>query len=426
MATNSPILAQHQQAEAATLTYGTGADGTPVVEVVGTFGDLELEYAAIRKSCVLIDLPQRGVLEVTGPERLEFLNRMLTQELKNLPPFASRRSFWLNRKGRIDADVRVIDLPSRTLLDVDVLATKRALDGLASYIITEDVQIRDVTQEMHRLSLHGPTSIALVSGLALHASGADASGPAFGELLDGRACVVRIAGHEVVVDRDDSAGEVGLELTMGVNAAAPVYEELLRGGLDPEADVPPPQREASRATTAQPLGSRVRLRPAGWLAYNIARIEAGSPMYNIDFGADSLPAESGVINDRVSFTKGCYLGQEIVARMHARGHPKQCLVALRLADDVPLVRSKENPDVSLPLHPLAGAHVFAARQGDEAPPAIGIVTSSTLSPMLGAKPVCFAQVKWEYVAAGTKVAVEAEGSIIDATVQPSLAFWRRG
>ncbi|MDX2117611.1 MAG: glycine cleavage T C-terminal barrel domain-containing protein [Planctomycetota bacterium] len=426
MATISPIASQHHQAEAATLSYGSGADGTPVIDVVGTFGDLELEYAALRKGCVLLDQPHRGVIEVKGRERLEFLNRMLTQELKNLPPFSSRRSFWLNRKGRIDADFRVIDLPSRTLLDVDVLALKRGFDGLSSYIISEDVELRDITQETHRLALHGPTATALVSALARHASGADASGPAFAELLAGRACVVQVAGHEVVIDRDDSAGEIGLELTMPVGAAVAVYDELLQAGSDPDADVPHPERDPSRPQT---LGSRVRLRPAGWLAYNIARIEAGTPLYNIDFGADSLPAESGVIDDRVSFKKGCYLGQEIVARMHARGHPKQCLVAIRLADNTPTVASRENPDVHLPHLPVTGAPVFAVPAGGDAsvaPPVIGAVTSSTISPMLGARPACLAQVKWEYVAPGTKLMVDAEGTMVAATVQPSLAFWKRG
>ena len=161
------------------------------------------------------------------------------------------------------------------------------------------------------------------------------------------------------------------------------------------------------------------------MAYNIARIEAGSAVYNIDFGPDSLPAESGVINDRVSFTKGCYLGQEIVARMHARGHPKQTLVALRVADDGPRQVSTENPAISLPRVPITGSHVFALPQGDIAPPAVGMVTSGTISIMLGARAVCFAQVKWDSSTPGTKLMVDAEGAMVEATVQPTLTFWKK-
>jgi folate-binding protein YgfZ len=270
--------------------------------------------------------------------------------------------------------------------------------------------------------LHGPTAIDLIAGLASHASGTDASGPALSELLPGRACVVQIAGHEVIIDRDDSTGEVGLELTMAASAAVPVYEELLRHGVDPDGEQAQALRDPARANT---LGARVRLRPAGWLAYNIARIEAGSAVYNIDFGPDSLPAESGVINDRVSFTKGCYLGQEIVARMHARGHPKQTLVALRLADNGPRLVSPENPAISLPRVPVTGSHVFAKPQDDIAPPAVGMVTSSAISIMLGARAVCFAQVKWDSSTPGTTLMVDAEGAMVEATVQPTLTFWKK-
>src|SRR4051812_36724439 len=107
MAAVSPLLRWHQQAEAALQTYGPPEAGVQVVE---TFGELELEYAALRKHCVLIDQPQRGTIQVTGADRLAFLNRMVTQELKGLAPFQVRRSFWLNRKGRIDADLRIIEL----------------------------------------------------------------------------------------------------------------------------------------------------------------------------------------------------------------------------------------------------------------------------------------------------------------------------
>src|SRR5262245_16249908 len=113
------------------------------VQVVATYGELELEYAAIRKHAALLDLPHRAVIEVTGPDRLDFLNRMITQELKGLPENQVRRSFWLNRKGRIDSDLRVINLADRVLLETDILAAPRAIKGLSAFVITYDVTIRD-------------------------------------------------------------------------------------------------------------------------------------------------------------------------------------------------------------------------------------------------------------------------------------------
>lgn len=387
--------------------YGPLDEGDAPLSVVATFGELELEYASLRKHCVVIDCPQRGVIEVTGADRLSFLNRMITQELKGLAPFRMVKSFWLNRKGRIDADMRVIDLPERTLLEMDVLAVSRTVDGLGKYVITEDVKIADASQALHRLSLHGPTGLFLLQAISQPSMGANASGPAFEDLLPGRAVVLRIGQADVVVVRDDSAGVVGLELIMGVKDAAKVYEELLSAGrhTEPEPGVSPapnPWRNTAE---------RTRLRLAGWHAWNIARIEAGTPIYNIDFGPESLPAETGVMGDRVSFTKGCYLGQEVVARMHARGHPKQMLVGVKF-------ETRMDPGVGLPAQPVDGSQLHI--EGGEA---VGAVSSATLAPMLGSAPVALASVKYEYSKPGTVVsATGSDGQGLKGVVQAGLSF----
>ncbi|MGH7133940.1 MAG: hypothetical protein ACREJO_18580, partial [Phycisphaerales bacterium] len=134
MARLSPIADLIARAQAHLGSWGPPDGGVPIVE---TFGEVPVEYAAIRKSCGLMDEPQRTVLEITGPDRLDFLNRMVTQELKGFEPFTVRRTFWLSRKGRIDADLRLINLPDRVLADVDTFAADRAAAGLSGYIITE-------------------------------------------------------------------------------------------------------------------------------------------------------------------------------------------------------------------------------------------------------------------------------------------------
>lgn len=399
-----------QMAEAAMLPYGPADLPGGGVLVVETFGELELEYAAIRRQCVLMDLPQRGVIEVTGPERLDFLNRMLTQELKKMPPFHAKRSFWLNKKGRIDADLRVIDLPSRTLLEMDIHAVERTRKGLSDYIVMEDVSIADVTEKTHRMSLHGPMAMALLSAVSMNVGGAEASGPAFDDLQPGRAGAVSVAGATVVAWREDTCGVPGLELIVPSEQALAVYQLLIEAGHDRDHEA----HEPAALVQANPwrmVASKVRLRPAGWAAYNIARIEAGTPMYNIDFGPESLPAETGVMEDRVSLTKGCYLGQEIVARMHSRGHPKQVLVGVKF-------QSRTDEATGFPAQPVSGAELFAT--GSDTP--IGAVTSSTLSPMLGQTPVALAQVRWGNQAAGTVLQAGGEKARLDGTVQGSLVF----
>lgn len=404
MARVSPIRRLHQQAEASLALYGPGEEGAGKVEVVETYGELELEYAAIRKHCMLLDQPYRGLIELRGRDRLDFLNRMVTQELKGLPPFRVRRSFWLNRKGRIDADLRIIDLPDRTFLELDVHAVQRTLEGLKSYIVSEDVEIRDTTEIHHRVALHGSTGTLLVRPLAQFAGGALASGPAFDELRPDSACVVTLADAECVIFRDDSTGDCGLEFIIPAPAVQGVFEQFLELGAEHDG------HGGSGA-----LASRVKLRPGGWHAFNIARIEAGRPLYQLDFGGDSLPAETGVIDDRVSFTKGCYLGQEIVARMKSRGHPKQRLVAILFE----AIRDAESGHTR---QPVTGTALKLTEGGE----AIGVVTSSAIMPMRGAAPGCFAMVKYEHITPGTRVVAEVEGQALKGQVQDGLVFWRRG
>ena len=393
--------------EATMQPYGPTDEGDAPLSVVATFGELELEYAALRKYCALIDCPQRGVVEVSGADRLTFLNRMITQELKGLAPFRMVHSFWLNRKGRIDADMRVIDLPERTLLEMDALAVARTVDGLGKYVISEDVKVADATPALHRLSLHGPTALFLVQAISQQATGANASGPAFEDLLPGRAVVLRLAQADVVVVRDDSAGVIGLELIMGVKDAPRVYEELMSAGRHSEPEpgtspAPNPWRNTA---------ARTRLRLAGWHAWNIARIEAGTPMYNIDFGPESLPGETGVLGDRVSFTKGCYLGQEVVARMHARGHPKQMLVGVKF-------ETRMDPATDLPAQPIDGSQLHI--EGGES---VGAISSATLAPMLGSAPISLASVKYELSKAGTVLTTTgSDGQTLKGVVQAGLSF----
>lgn len=429
----SPILKLHQQAEAYLAPWGEappaeGSEGAAVpptapVELVQTYGELELEYAAIRKACGLFDTPHRAVIEVRGGERLAFLNRMLTQELKGLKPREAKRSFWLNRKGRLDADLLLFETGASILIDIDIHAAARTLAGLEAFVIADDVAIADVSNEWSRFSLHGPTSATLLEELGERA---EHCAPV-ATLPPGGVSKIAIATGEpdengeseaatVWVVREDSTGERGLELFVPREHALAVYKQILEAGTDPGLTI-----DGSRPT----LGHRVRLRPIGWHAFNIARIEAGTPIYNIDFGPENLPAESGIMNERVSFTKGCYLGQEIVARMHARGHPKQTLVALKV-EPAPHARDKEN---GLAFMPVSGGHVFAVPAESQAPAettenAVGVITSSSLSPMLAASPVCFAQVKWGHHLPGTRHMVLTEGVPAAATVQPTLSFWR--
>lgn len=377
----SPISTRHHDADAFFLFYG---DQDTRAEVVETFGELEMEYAAIRKSCVLFDAPHMGAVRATGGERLAFLNNMITNKIDDLMPGASRASFWLNQKGRIDADLRLIEREDETLIRLDRHLAPRTAAALASYVFAEDCELTDASDAIHWLALHGPTSAAALGA---------ASDDGFEPIQPGANTSIVINGVPAAVDRDDPTGEPGYWIGVAPGDAPRVYDTLAALSED----------------------ESVRLKASGWLAVNTARIEAGRPLFNIDFGTDTLPAETGLFENRVSTTKGCYLGQEVVARMHARGVRKQCIVGLRLDDQ------RVTMDQQRVIQPVSGSQLFERGKEGETP--VGAITSSTISPMLGAIPVCFAMVRDAQTAPGTELSVWAEGDYAPCVVSESLAFW---
>ena len=225
-----------------------------------------------------------------------------------------------------------------------------------------------------------------------------------------RGHIVNIGEAECIIDRQDASGEIGLEMLVPVEQAVAVYQAI-------STPWPPPGSE-SRTTRRTDLARRI-----GWHALNIARIEAGTAVYLADFGPDSLPHETGnqTLNDRVSFKKGCYLGQEIVARMNALGHPKQRLVGLRI--ELPAVAGPAAMGIPDLPQAVTGTALMAA--DDPTSPVVGSVTSSCLSPMLSQSHLAFAMVKWSHATEGTKVWAQLDDRRLAATVHESLVFWKR-
>ena len=351
------------------VAYGRAGDQTPTAacELVATLGDLEAEYAAVRRGAGLLDSPHRATIRLRGSDRRDFLNRMVTQELKDLDAGTVRQTFWLNRRGRIVADLLLAEMGDHLLACLDVHGAGKAVESLDEFLFAEDVEITEVTDTYHHLALHGPMAAQVIA-----VAGDD---PDMADLPDLACKAIVVGGNEVAAIRCDQTGAIGFELIMQRVEAEAVWDALLAAG--------------------RTLGDgRPRVRPIGWHAFNIARIEAGTPLFNIDFGTDSLAHETGLLAQRVSFTKGCYLGQEIVARTENLGRPKQRLVGLR-------------PDRDL--LPNAGAEVV-----DAAGKVVGAVTSSTLSPMLGAVPIAFAMIR--QAAMESPVRVAAEGELIDAAI----------
>lgn len=387
-----PLSELQDNAGAEWVEFGDSAAGSSV-NVVQTFGEYEAEYAAIRKGAGIMHAPHRAVLRVSGEDRRDFLHRFLTNDTNGLKPGMIRRAFLLNNKGRIEADLILIERDDHTLVQLDRHLAEPIRETLDKFLFAEDVQLSNEMDGWECLAVHGPAASALL----------EAAGKAgTSDMNEGEARSIEIAGSQVVVYRRDETGSPGMHLLVPSADVQAVYEALLQpvGGIVPEVE-----GGVRRAVTGRGIG---------WLAYNTARIEGGTALYFVDFGPDSLPAEAGprTMQEAVSFTKGCYLGQEIVARMHSRGRPKRILVGLRFEDDK---------------LPIAGSQVFAIEKNDNATAestgdVVGGIASSTISPMLGNVAIALAVVKWGQHQPGTKLLVPAEGEMVRATVADTTRF----
>jgi folate-binding protein YgfZ len=372
---NNPLHAIHTQV--ATVEFQQYAE----LEIVLTFGQPEAEYSAIRKAAGMMDLPQRGVLELTGRDRLAFLNNLLTnqtwdkQTKSGLATSSGVYAYFLNLKGRIVAEMNVLELGERTLLETDARMVELLRVAFEKFVFSEQVKIVSKLGALHRIGLHGPEARAVLD---------DAAGTALPDLAQLGSTQTRLLGIEATVFRDDECSVPGYHVIVASERAVELWQGMLTQFSNPLE-----------------LGKR-RLRPIGWAAYNACRIEGGRPLFDIDFGNSAdpdqsvLPAEAGQFARAVSVTKGCYLGQEIVARMHARQQVAKQLVGLRMAEDA---------------LPIAGATLFDDKENQ-----IGMITSSTISPIMSGACIALGYLKKPFFALGTQVRVAAEGSMRQATV----------
>ncbi len=264
--------------------------------------ELDAQYRQLREECGLLDRSARGKLVVSGPDAAEYLQGQLTNDVEALSPGEGQYAALLDRKGHMQGDVRVLNasavpLPgmgrqrnsgssddrASFLLDTEAVALPAVRRHLETYKIGREVEVRDATEELALLSLIGPRSAEIA---------------ALPPLPEGACEEASVAGTEC--------------LTTGT-----------RDGLDLFAAA----EETDRLRAALLEAGAVEV---GEAATEILRVEAGVPRFGAEMGAETMPAEAGIVEQAVSFTKGCYIGQETVARLHYKGRPNRLLRGLRL------------------------------------------------------------------------------------------------
>jgi len=250
------------------------------------FGDPAAEYTALRERAALVDLGFRTLVRAAGEDRAAFLNGMLTNDVAGLVPGGGCPALLLTIQGRVTADVRVAALGDALLLDVDVRARDDLVAALEKLIIADDVTLEAPAEPVALLGLEGPTAAALLGARAA-------------ALAPWAHAEVAVAGVGVRVVQASEVRGPGFVLHVPAAAAVDVWTALVVAGA----------------------------RPCGMEALEGRRVEVGVPRIGLDMDGSTLALEVPV-DDAISQTKGCYLGQEVVARGTARGHVNRRLVGL--------------------------------------------------------------------------------------------------
>ena len=308
-------------------------------------------YRALVEAAGAVDLTGRTQLELTGDDRAAFLHNFCTNNVRNLSVGNGVEAFVLDAKGHVLSHVYVFSAPSSLIIDTVPDQSERLAGHLDRYIIREKVEIADRTAQWGVVLVAGPQAAALMESLALHAP----------ETRLGHT-QASLMGREVYPRRVDLLGADSWILTCQREHVEPLLAALENAG-------------AIRASMEE---------------FESARIEAGTPLYGRDISEKNLPQEVNRDKQAISFTKGCYLGQETVARIDALGHVNRVLVGVRF----------DGADV-----PPSGTELFAKdeRSDEQAgkSAAVGGITSATYSPRLQSA-LALAYVRRGHTQPGTK------------------------
>ncbi len=265
------------------------------VEVVADYGDPAAEERAFSHGAALADRNGRGAVLVDGPEALKFLQSLLSQDIDKLGDGQGAHALLLQPQGKLDTDLRFLRVGDAAWLDCEVGRGEALVASLRRFKIRIKAEITDRTGQWGCLTLRGPE----VAG-KLTAAGA----PPLPEELHAHVPWGAGAAESRLVRADWPGGPPGADVVGPVDELAAIRETLLAAGFT----------------------------PAGFRAYEAARVRAGVARQGLDLDEKTIPQEAFLELDAVSFTKGCFLGQELVCRIDSRGHVNRLLRGIRIAD----------------------------------------------------------------------------------------------
>jgi folate-binding protein YgfZ len=332
-------------------------------EIVADYADWSREYAALQQSAGVIDLSFRSRICLTGADRVRFLHGQVTNDVKRLRLGEGCYGALVTAKGKMQSDLNIYALADELLLDFEPGLTAAVSERLEKFIVADDVQIVDVAPHYGLISVQGPKSREVVTSLQL-----------FGELPAKPLTLANASDAtlgELYVMNQPRPGSIGFDLFIPTQSLGAVADKLI--------------------AAAEEVGGCA----CGWRAFESARVEAGIPRFGADMDESSIPLECGIESRAVSYNKGCYIGQEVINRIHSIGHVNRELRALRLPIDLTIL-------------PVKGDKLF--HESKE----VGYVTSAVQLPPKGN--VAIGYVRREVNQPGTVLTLQTIGGAVPVTV----------
>lgn len=333
-------------------------------EVVAHYGDVLAEHAALRHCAGIVDLSCRSRLCLTGADRSRFLHGQVTNNVKDLKPGQGCYAALVTAKGKLQSDLNIYCLADELLLDFEPGLGPGVAERFEKFIIADDVQVVDVAPHYGLLGVLGPKSAEVVAKLGLDLVAPEKplhftrmADPTLGEIY----CMNHARGSAA-----------GCDLFVPTGALAAVADKLI--------------------AAAKEFGGGA----CGWQALELVRVEAGIPRFGIDMDENNLAPEAGIESRAISYSKGCYIGQEVIARIRTYGQVARALRGLVLPDDLREL-------------PVRGTKLFVDDKE------VGFVTSAIASPTFK-KNLALAYVRREHNEPGATLGVQLGDQTIPATV----------
>lgn len=332
------------------------------------YGDPAAEHLGVRSHAGIMDLTHRGKIRISGKDRTKFLQNILSQDINKLTPGTGGHATLLNTKGHMLAYMRIYSDEDSFLIDTETGEAAKIIQVLNHYLFREDVKIEDVTLKYGLVTVQGPHSREILCRI---------SGTDIREMEECSHVNLTINSIHCKVARSSYTGEEGYSIYAPWDNLQNIWETILLPS-------------SSDNTT-----------PFGHDAYNSLRIEAGIPLYSVDLDEDTIPIEAS-LDHAISYTKGCYVGQETIARIKFKGHVNRTLTGFFIQSGTELNSV-----------PNKGDRIYTATEGAEHH--IGIITSACLSPTLN-KSIAIGYVRIGYNEPGTQVHIDSKPHKISAVI----------